>query len=97
MDVQTSELPELKIEIITATVAKSTMPQFQPVDRKLFRKVMGYTFEVIKQRSSAGYAFVNLSLTKMPELEARRIKVLKRLGFEIKELEFGLEVSWSNE
>jgi hypothetical protein len=97
MEVQTSELPELKIEVITAGRAKSTMPQFQPVDRKLFRKVMGYTFEVIKQRSSAGYAFVNLSLSKIPDLESRRIKILKRLGFEVRELEFGLEVSWSDE
>jgi hypothetical protein len=97
MDIQTSELPELEIDVLTAEDAKAAMPQFQPVDRKLFRKVMAYTFEVIKQRSSVGYAFVNLSLSKIPDLEARRIKILKRLGFEVKELDFALEVSWSKE
>lgn len=97
MDVQTSELPELPIEILTASEAKAAMPQSQPVDRKLFRKVMGYSFEVIKQRSSAGFSHVNLSLTKMPELESRRIKILKRLGFDVREQEFELSVIWNKE
>lgn len=97
MDVQISEPSELPIAVVTASKAKSSMPQFQPVDRKLFRKVMGYTFEVIKQRSSVGYGFVNLSLTKMPELEGKRVKILKRLGYEVRELDFGLEVSWNEE
>jgi hypothetical protein len=97
MDIQTSTPPELRIDVLTAYKAKASMPQFQPADRKLFRKVMGYTFELIKQRSSVGFAFVNLSLTKMPDLEAKRVKILKRLGFEVKELEFALEVSWSKE
>jgi hypothetical protein len=97
MDIETSAPPELTIEVVTANRAKASMPQSQPVDRKLFRKVMGYSFEVIKQRSSAGFSHVNLSLTKMPELEARRIKILKRLGFDVREQEFELAVIWNKE
>jgi len=90
-------MEELKVEIIKAEQAKAFMPQYKPVDRTLYRKVMNYSFELIKQRSSAGFGYVNMSLTKMPELEIKRIKLLKRLHYEVKELEFALEVSWSRE
>lgn len=97
MDRLISEPPELPVTLITAKQAKLSMPQFQPVDRKVYRKVMNYTFEVIKQRSSVGFSYVELSLTKIPELEAKRIKVLKRLKFDIQELEFSLHVNWNRE
>ena len=90
-------MEEFKVELIKAEQAKAAMPQSKPIDRTLYRKVMNYSFELIKQRSSAGFGYVNMSLTKMPELEIKRIKLLKRLHYEVKELEFALEVSWSRE
>jgi hypothetical protein len=95
MDVQTSTPPELKVTILTANGAKAYLPENCPeYDRKLFKKVMLYTFHSIEQRAKVGYKYMELGLTGIPRLEERRMKILKRLGYSIREHEFSLFTSW---
>lgn len=86
----------LMIQVISAHQARAASPENHPIPRELWKKVMGYTFHLVDSRSKAGYKYVEAGLTSFPALEARRIKVLKRLGFTVREHEFSLYVGWDD-
>jgi hypothetical protein len=89
------DLPPVKI--LTARQAKSLAPDKQPnFDREYFRKVMRFTFHTIDTRTRVGYSYAEMGLTQFPKLEARRIKMLKRLGYTVREQEFTLFVGWED-
>lgn len=89
------QLPAVKI--LSATNARGLSPEAQPsFNRDYFRKVMRYTFHIIDTRARVGYKYVEAGLTQFPDLEARRIKLLKRLGYTVREHEFSLFVGWED-
>lgn len=96
MTSQNSESEALAIQVVSANQARELAPQNHPIPRELWRKVMGYTFHLVDSRAKAGYSYVEAGLTSFPALEARRIKVLKRLGFTVREHEFSLFVGWED-
>ena len=94
---QQQRAPEenLPVKILTAKQAQAHAPENQPTfNREMFKKVMNYTFTVIDQRTKVGYKFIECGLTTFPTLETRRIKVLKRLGYTVREHEFSLYIGW---
>jgi hypothetical protein len=85
---------EQRVNVLSANKARALSPKAKPISRELWKKVMAYTFDIIDKRGEAGYEYVEASLTTFPALESRRIKVLKRLGYSVREHEFALFIGW---
>jgi hypothetical protein len=83
-----------KIRIIYAKEAYNRMPQHQPISREIYRRIVGYTFHIIEKRSEVGYNYVDMPLSEFPALEKKRTRLLKRLGYNVRETEFSLHISW---